>query len=45
MKNACKTEEAVSITITDVPEDDWMNKVYAKEIKPIMENIYNKLIF
>jgi 4-oxalocrotonate tautomerase len=42
MKNADKPEEAVSIAITEVAEDAWMNEVYAKEILPNMEKLFKK---
>jgi 4-oxalocrotonate tautomerase len=42
IKNADKPEEAVSIAITEVAEDTWMNEVYSKEILPNMENLYKK---
>jgi 4-oxalocrotonate tautomerase len=42
IKNADKPEEAVSIAITEVAEDVWMDEVYAKEILPNMENLYKK---
>lgn len=42
MKGADKPEAAVSVAITEVAEDDWMDEVYAKEIKPNMENLYKK---
>jgi 4-oxalocrotonate tautomerase len=42
MKNADKPEEAVSIAITEVAEDAWMDQVYAKEILPNMEKLYKK---
>ena len=37
-----KTEAAISISITDVPEDEWMEKVYDKEINPNIETLYKK---
>lgn len=42
IKTTGKTEAAISISITDVPEDEWMEKVYDKEIKPNMEKLYKK---
>lgn len=42
MKDADKPEAAVSIAITEVSEDIWMDEVYAKEIKPNMEKLYKK---
>jgi len=42
IKTTGKTEVAISISITDVPEDEWMEKVYDKEIKPNMEKLYKK---
>ena len=42
MINADKPEEAVSIAITEVPEDAWMDEVYAKEIEPNKEKLYKK---
>jgi 4-oxalocrotonate tautomerase len=42
MEGADKTEAAVSIAITEVAKDDWMEEVYAKEIKLNMETLYKK---
>jgi 4-oxalocrotonate tautomerase len=42
MINADKPEEAVSIAITEVAEDAWMEEVYAKEIEPNKKKLYKK---
>ncbi|MFV8464738.1 tautomerase family protein [Flavobacterium sp. LB1P62] len=42
MTIADKPEVAVSVAITEVTEDNWMEEVYAKEIKPNMEKLYKK---
>lgn len=37
-----KSESAISIAIEDVPESEWMERVYKSEIKPNIENLYKK---
>lgn len=41
-KFADKPEAAISIGITDVPEAEWMEKVYEPEIRPNLESLYKK---
>jgi 4-oxalocrotonate tautomerase len=42
MQGADKPEAAISIAITEVAEDVWMEEVYEKEIKPNMDKLYKK---
>jgi Uncharacterized protein, 4-oxalocrotonate tautomerase homolog len=42
MKIVNKPEAAVSVAIEEVPVDEWMDKVYDKEIRPNMEKLYKK---
>lgn len=42
MNHTEKPEAAVSIEITEVAEEVWMDQVYNKEIKPNMEKLYKK---
>lgn len=42
VKTTGKPEGFISISITDVPESEWMEKVYEKEIKPEMDSLYKK---
>jgi 4-oxalocrotonate tautomerase len=42
MEGADKPEAAISIGITEIAEDVWMEEVYSKEILPNMENLYKK---
>ncbi|MDI6046858.1 tautomerase family protein [Flavobacterium yafengii] len=42
MTIADKPEAAISIGITEIAEDAWMEEVYSKEILPNMENLYKK---
>lgn len=37
-----KPQGFVSIAITDVEENEWMEKVYATEILPNMNSLYKK---
>ena len=37
----CKTS-SVSVAITDIPEDEWKEKVWDKCIAPVMNNLYKK---
>lgn len=39
---AGKSEAAISIDIEDVPESEWMEKVYEPDIKPNLESLYKK---
>lgn len=39
---AGKSETAISIDIEDVPESEWMEKVYEPEIKPNLKSLYKK---
>lgn len=42
MKVTGKPEDFISIDIKDVPESEWMNKVYEPEIRPALETLYKK---
>ncbi|WP_456867803.1 tautomerase family protein [Galbibacter sp. BG1] len=42
IKIADKSDAAISIAITDIPESEWMEKVYEPEIKPNLETLYKK---
>lgn len=37
-----KPEMFVSIDIVEVPEENWMDEVYAADIKPNFESLYKK---
>jgi 4-oxalocrotonate tautomerase len=37
-----KTEAAVSVAIEEIPENEWMEKVYETEIRPNLEKLYKK---
>lgn len=37
-----KNEAAISIDIIEVPEEDWMEKVYDTKIKPNLDRLYKK---
>ncbi|SFU37055.1 4-oxalocrotonate tautomerase [Butyrivibrio sp. M55] len=37
----CKTS-SVSVAITDVPEEEWKEKVWDKHIAPELNNLYKK---
>ncbi|WP_130838531.1 tautomerase PptA [Lachnoclostridium sp. Marseille-P6806] len=37
----CKTS-SVSVAITDVPEEEWKEKVWDKQIVPELTNLYKK---
>lgn len=37
-----KSEAAISIAIEEVPESEWMEKVYEPEIKPNKDRLYKK---
>lgn len=39
---AGKSEAAISIDIEDVPESEWMEKVYESDIKPNLDRLYKK---
>ena len=39
---AGKSEAAISIAIEEVPESEWMEKVYKPEIKPNLDHLYKK---
>ncbi len=41
-KEAEKPEEYISVDIKEVPEDQWMEKVYDAEIKPNFDKLYKK---
>lgn len=42
MKVTGKPEDFISIAIKDVPESEWMDKVYELEIRPNLETLYKK---
>lgn len=42
INKAGKSENAISIAITDVPESDWMEQVYDREIRPNLSTLYKK---
>ncbi len=42
INKAGKSENAISIAITDVPESDWMKQVYDREIRPNLSTLYKK---
>ncbi|UKT66011.1 tautomerase family protein [Pedobacter mucosus] len=37
-----KNEAAISIDIIEVPENEWMEKVYDPNIKPNLDRLYKK---
>lgn len=37
-----KNEAAISIDIIEVPQEEWMDKVYDTDIKPNIEGLYKK---
>ena len=37
-----KNEAAISIDIIEVPQEEWMNKVYDTDIKPNIDRLYKK---
>lgn len=37
-----KNEAALSIDIIEVPQEEWMDKVYDTEIKPNIDRLYKK---
>ncbi|RZM24994.1 MAG: 4-oxalocrotonate tautomerase [Pedobacter sp.] len=37
-----KPEAAISVRIVEVPENEWMETVYEKEIRPEMDALYKK---
>jgi len=37
-----KNEAAISIDIIDIPEEEWMDKIYDTEIKPNIDRLYKK---
>ncbi|AZI26720.1 4-oxalocrotonate tautomerase [Pedobacter sp. G11] len=37
-----KNEAAISIDIIEVPQEEWMDKVYDTDIKPNIERLYKK---
>lgn len=37
-----KNEAAISIDIIEVPEEEWMEKVYDTKIKPNLDRLYKK---
>lgn len=37
-----KNEAAISIDIVEVPEEEWMEKVYDSKIKPNLDRLYKK---
>ena len=37
-----KNEAAISIDIIEVPEEEWMEKVYDTKIKPNLDILYKK---
>lgn len=37
-----KSEAAFSVAIEEVPENEWMSKVYETEIRPNIERLYKK---
>lgn len=39
---AGKPEEFISISITDVPETEWMDSVYEPDIKPNLGKLYKE---
>jgi 4-oxalocrotonate tautomerase len=39
---ADKSEGSVSIAITDVAKEVWMEEVYSKEIEPNLDKLYKK---
>ena len=40
-----KPEEFISVSITDVPESEWMESVYDKEIKPVLDHLYKNPVY
>jgi 4-oxalocrotonate tautomerase len=42
MNSTNKPEAAVSVAIDEVPENEWMEKVYDIEIRPNFEKLYKK---
>ena len=42
VKTTGKPEDFISISITDIPEEEWMEKVYDKEITPNLDQLYKK---
>ncbi|WP_131539738.1 tautomerase family protein [Pedobacter nototheniae] len=37
-----KNEAAISIDIIEIPEEEWMEKVYDTKIKPNLDRLYKK---
>lgn len=42
MDNTHKPEGAVSVSIVEVEESEWMEKVYDTEIRPNLDKLYKK---
>lgn len=42
VKTTGKPEDFISISIIDIPEEEWMEKVYDKEITPNLDQLYKK---
>lgn len=41
-EQANKPEKYISVDIKEVPENEWMEKIYATEIKPNFNRLYKK---
>lgn len=42
LKITGKNEAAISIDIIEIPQEEWMEKVYETNIKPHIERLYKK---
>ena len=42
MNSTNKPEAAVSVSIEEVAENEWMEKIYETEIRPNFEKLYKK---
>lgn len=42
MNHTHKPEDAVSVSIVEVEESEWMDKVYDNEIRPNLDKLYKK---